>query len=314
VNASLWWSNSDNLSLEAISYLRSKWWLIVAAAWNEWVNNEVYPTYPCNYNLDNVICVAATTEEWKLASFSNYWKSSVDVWAPWTSIYSTSVDESYNSPHNVDFTEISISDLNNWWNISWTHKYFPWYSYLTLISDGTYIQPKSPINVTSNDDLWIRVSTECKTTAWLSLEVDTWSWLKNIANYNTLDLTYIKIWKAYNGKVDYKLSLHNSDVWSCILYDITIQTLDDYTWPSIYEYMQWTSMATPHVAWLASLAWSFRPDLTYTGIIKAIITCTSAFSVYARKHLPIFVCITLVKNVFHWVGHKHHCICLGFHS
>ena len=30
-------------------------------------------------------------------------------------------------------------------------------------------------------------------------------------------------------------------------------------------------MATPHVAWLASLAWMFRPDLTYTGIIEAIL-------------------------------------------
>lgn len=266
INASLWWNNPDTSLLNAISYLKSKWWILVAAAWNEWKNNEYYSTYPCNYDLDNIICVAATTEEWKLASFSNYWKTSVDIWAPWTNIYSTSVDEFYNSPHNVDFTEISISDLNEWWNISWS--YMPLWT-LMLFSNGTYIQPKSPINVTNTDDLWIKATVSCGATAWISLDVNTWSWLKNIANYD-INSSYINIWKVYNGELDYRLSLHTNGGWYCSLYDISIQTLNDYTWPSIYEYMQWTSMATPHVAWLASLAWSFRPDLTYTGVIKAI--------------------------------------------
>jgi serine/threonine protein kinase len=48
-------------------------------------------------------------------------------------------------------------------------------------------------------------------------------------------------------------------------------------------------------------------------IITVITTIYICCSVYARSHLPIFVTITFVKNVVHWLGHWHHCICSGCH-
>jgi subtilisin family serine protease len=56
--------------------------LAVAAAGNDASDNDVSPRYPADYDLPNIISVAATDENDKLSSFSNYGLNSVDVAAP----------------------------------------------------------------------------------------------------------------------------------------------------------------------------------------------------------------------------------------
>ena len=63
--------------------------LFIAAAGNSGSNNDVTPHYPCSYNLNNLICVAATDNNDSLASFSNYGATTVDIGAPGHYIYST---------------------------------------------------------------------------------------------------------------------------------------------------------------------------------------------------------------------------------
>lgn len=63
--------------------------LFIAAAGNNASNIDTTPTYPANYNLPNVIPVAATTSTDSLASFSNYGRRNVLVGAPGASILST---------------------------------------------------------------------------------------------------------------------------------------------------------------------------------------------------------------------------------
>ena len=63
--------------------------LFVVAAGNDGENNEVFPTYPCNYTSTNLICVAATTRTDGIADFSNFGTTSVDLGAPGTEIVST---------------------------------------------------------------------------------------------------------------------------------------------------------------------------------------------------------------------------------
>ena len=63
--------------------------LCVAAAGNESVNNDATPSYPANYAGDAVISVAATDSSNRLATFSNYGATTVDVAAPGVGIYST---------------------------------------------------------------------------------------------------------------------------------------------------------------------------------------------------------------------------------
>lgn len=63
--------------------------VFVAAAGNEGNNNDSRPSYPASYTSSNIIAVAATTNTDALASYSNYGKTSVDLGAPGSSIYST---------------------------------------------------------------------------------------------------------------------------------------------------------------------------------------------------------------------------------
>lgn len=63
--------------------------IFVASAGNAGQNNDVSPTYPASYNLDNIISVAATDRNDRLASFSNFGARTVDIAAPGVQIYST---------------------------------------------------------------------------------------------------------------------------------------------------------------------------------------------------------------------------------
>ena len=63
--------------------------LFVAAAGNSASNNDVTPNYPSNYDVTNVIAVAATDSNDKLASFSSYGATTVDLGAPGVNIEST---------------------------------------------------------------------------------------------------------------------------------------------------------------------------------------------------------------------------------
>jgi len=56
--------------------------LLVTAAGNDGRNVETNPIYPCAYGEANMICVAASTDEDKLASFSNFSPNLVHLAAP----------------------------------------------------------------------------------------------------------------------------------------------------------------------------------------------------------------------------------------
>ena len=83
--------------------------LFVAAAGNSGFNNDFFPAYPSNYTTlqpsmiesaagyEAVVAVAAIDSSGRLASFSNYGASSVDIGAPGVSILSTLGGSSYGS-------------------------------------------------------------------------------------------------------------------------------------------------------------------------------------------------------------------------
>jgi subtilisin family serine protease/PKD repeat protein len=79
----------------AISAANDAQQLFVASAGNDSINNDVSHHYPSDYNLPNVISVAATNTTDNLADFSNYGAFVVDLAAPGTMILSTVPGNSY---------------------------------------------------------------------------------------------------------------------------------------------------------------------------------------------------------------------------
>jgi len=77
---------------DAIVYALDHEVLIVCSAGNEHADNDEVPHYPSNYNLENIISVAAMTRYGYLASFSNYGAHGVHIAAPGAGLKTTGLD------------------------------------------------------------------------------------------------------------------------------------------------------------------------------------------------------------------------------
>ncbi|AZZ35271.1 subtilase [Bdellovibrio sp. qaytius] len=75
--------------LDAIKRSNDAGAVFIAAAGNEYNNNDNSPTYPSTYQVDNVISVAAIDNRGAKADFSNYGKKTVHLGAPGVNVMST---------------------------------------------------------------------------------------------------------------------------------------------------------------------------------------------------------------------------------
>ncbi len=90
--------------------------LVVSSAGNDTQNSDRIPAYPANYDLPNIIAIAATTRGDTLASFSNFGRTSVDIGAPGQGILSTLLNYDPNpqySQNTVDFAQPRYDDDTN---------------------------------------------------------------------------------------------------------------------------------------------------------------------------------------------------------
>ncbi len=97
INASYGGSGYDPVQEDAIDYANKKGVLFVASAGNSGTNNDGFAHYPSNYNLPNLLSVAATDNKDELAFFSNYGRNTVDIGAPGVGILSTVPSNKYDS-------------------------------------------------------------------------------------------------------------------------------------------------------------------------------------------------------------------------
>jgi subtilisin family serine protease len=90
MNAS-WGSSEYPEGMEmAIRKARNQGIIFVTAAGNEAFDNDSIPNYPSNFDLDNIVVVGATSRSDAFeTSYSNYGKTTVDLAAPGSAIYST---------------------------------------------------------------------------------------------------------------------------------------------------------------------------------------------------------------------------------
>lgn len=80
---------ADQALRDAISRANARDILFIAAAGNAGSNNDRFPDYPASFDLPNVISVAASDRNDRIADFSNYGAQQVDLAAPGVEILST---------------------------------------------------------------------------------------------------------------------------------------------------------------------------------------------------------------------------------
>jgi len=288
----------------AIQRLRDRGILLVASAGNEGKNNDVSPVYPCNYNLDNIICVASTDRNDNLSWFSNYGNSTVHVAAPGEEIYSTFpiTYEDFNPSYcNNIFFDNFESGTGNWYfdspaGLSTKYSLSPTHS-ITDSVDGNY-PDNATITITSKIiDLspykGVKVYGYFSVMPYLSgadsgsfiVGIDSFTKYGIVVQSNGWDLDtlglkgewttwvyYIpKEFRKYNVQLALKLESNNDGLTDDGIYwdDIGICTI---SWPTNkYASMSGTSMATPFVSGLAALIWSKEPNLSYLDVKNRIL-------------------------------------------
>lgn len=91
-----WGGGGKSQSLEAaIQRARDAGQLFVAAAGNSGKDSDATPMYPAAYEAENIISVAAVDRAGKLADFSNYGATSVDIGAPGVDVVSSTPNGKY---------------------------------------------------------------------------------------------------------------------------------------------------------------------------------------------------------------------------
>lgn len=297
------YSYAEELSIQ--SNLKSKGILLVTAAGNESTNNDTSPRYPCNYNLDNIICVASTDRFDNLSYFSNY-GNTVHVAAPGQDIYSTYPI----TPENFDslyFDKVFFDDfesgIGNWIfssplsGLSTNYYYSPTNSLTDSVS-GNY--PNDDIIIILSRKINLLPHRNYKT--WAQFYVKPYLHDNDIGSVllgiNDLDKTYIpfvangallKAMGQYGNwfplpfyipkefrKSDFQIILgllsDNDGITDDGIYWDNIGIYYNHTQSSFYQSLQGTSMATPFVTGLAALIWSKEPTLNYLEVKNRILS------------------------------------------
>ncbi len=187
INASYGGPFFSQTEYDAISRFKDAGGIFVAAAGNFSSDNDDSHFYPSDYDLDNIISVAATDNNDNLASFSNYGSISVDVGAPGQDIYSTFVTDTTTEEtlYNEDFDDVIAPDLLEAWvkggtDNNWGTYHFGRGFFLGNVLYGDVVNlpyaPTADTTVSSSgidlsaDEAELSFSTECDTeyseTAW----------------------------------------------------------------------------------------------------------------------------------------------------
>lgn len=262
--------------------------------------------------LNNMISVAATDQSDQMANFSNHSASMVDIAAPWVNIYSNVLNflSTWYTNDFQTYQIWTIWDFISGWLTTWEWNMFDLWNWNVVLATNnlfsgsydswlnTYVETQ-PINILYNSwisldfDAWCQ--SEYTPSSWsdyVSVFVSTWTVFNNVWNfdYATPELGKQKIinwftWYEWtisfdiskyisaNTKIRFQWntnSILNNYAW-CYIDNLRVVNLDGWINGKSMFY-NWTSMATPHVAWLASLAWSFKPNFSLNQIKDAILT------------------------------------------
>ena len=269
--------------------------LYVVAAGNEGQNNETTISLPCNATVANVVCVAATNNQDALASFSNYGTTAVDLAAPGVGTMST-VPKVATTGFADSFDDAGIDG----WVAGGTGGTWQRWTDATNFPDTGGFLGESPTDTTFQfdnfEDIWARtaspynlagksgcvlgydiyhdydpgvdgllVETSSSTTGpWTSRDGYTGNNGGIRRRHTNLKAdgqsVYVRFRTAADNTIGSKSSYYGALIDNVA---VTCAATPDAT---SYQFFQGTSMATPHVAGVATLLFGAKPSASVAQV------------------------------------------------
>jgi len=312
INASFGGPSYDPLELAAIQDFRDAGGIFVASAGNDAKDNDSEGhSYPSDYNLNNIISVAAIDNDDTLASFSNYGLTSVDVGAPGVAILSS---VSFRKNYIQDFISPTglTPDGGSYWGLWGLVSGAGILIGDTNALSGNYIDnsdnyvTSGQIDLSSLSANLVRINfdavcNDLGTTLggdasgdYMALEVSgDGSTFTEIYRWNEAKLptlidggcgsggcgapVYVDVGSTFlTSNFTYRFhwvtdSSLNTST-GCYISDMKIIDYPTRGANAGYDFKPGTSMAAPHVAGLAGYLWSIKPEATMGEIVSSILT------------------------------------------
>lgn len=269
--------------------------LFVVAAGNDHVDDDVTPTYPCSDPAANVVCVAATDQRDDLAWFSNYGATSVDLAAPGVDIYSTRPH--YTDQLSDDFESGTIG--SQWttggtgagWGIALDAHGRHWLAATAFPAgaDG-WIRTTAPVDVGSRTDCVLRLDVATALAAGETFSVEasadgtSWQDLQDIASTDLyVDAVVVPVAagaRLYRLRVVSPASAPSDAVY---VDDLSVGCPGGTYGPGDYQFLDGTSMATPHVSGAAAVLLGAFPTATVAQVKAALLDSADPVAGLAGK-------------------------------